>query len=406
MFGLQLVLSASLSYASTVASTSSAKPNGWNIINNHRARKSGGGVWSSSLFNQQPTISNMNRDHNKKKIDTIGSSSFLSNTGASSPSFDEEENSSSFDEEEDVRQMEMAKLTSNASNIIWLNNERSSVNHRKLENSHITLRGGGGHGDATTTKTTKQHDNTLSKGHTTDKRLRLSSTIAKWYMNQMEHHELRTKCVSAGILGVVGDICAQEVGRYLLMKSMDGSDDTGEIDMASIPSGLDKQRMLAMFFDGLLTTGPLLHFVYEMYERILPIPEIPTEIENNNSNSNTNTLTKQQQQLDKASITRKRFLTALVHVSFDNFIMAVLYVFLMMVATAIFEGRYLHIPHELQHDFVPAVKASWTASLCGLAPMQLMSFHFLPMELRVLAVNVQDVIWVTVMSYVTHRNRH
>ncbi|ACI64733.1 predicted protein, partial [Thalassiosira pseudonana CCMP1335] len=178
-------------------------------------------------------------------------------------------------------------------------------------------------------------------------------TIAKWYMNQMEHHELRTKCVSAGILGVVGDVCAQEVGRYF---------------------GLDKQRMLAMFFDGLLTTGPLLHF--------------------------------QQQQLDKASITRKRFLTALVHVSFDNFIMAVLYVFLMMVATAIFEGRYLHIPHELQHDFVPAVKASWTASLCGLAPMQLMSFHFLPMELRVLAVNVQDVIWVTVMSYVTHRNRH
>jgi len=29
----------------------------------------------------------------------------------------------------------------------------------------------------------------------------------------------------------------------------------------------------------------------------------------------------------------------------------------------------------------------------------------LPMKLRVLAVNVLDVIWVTVMSYVTHRNR-
>jgi protein Mpv17 len=86
--------------------------------------------------------------------------------------------------------------------------------------------------------------------------------------------------------------------------------------------------------------------------------------------------------------------------------MAILYVFLMMVITAILEGKYVTIPHELRHDFFPAVQASWKASLMGLAPMQLLSFHFLPMELRVLAVNVQDVVWVTVMSYVTHRNRH
>jgi protein Mpv17 len=210
----------------------------------------------------------------------------------------------------------------------------------------------------------------------------------------MEMHELRTKCISAGILGLVGDICAQEVGHYFTTTHLK----EGEV---SIPDAsgiiglfqrLDKRRMLAMFSDGALTTGPLLHFVYAWYESVLPIPEI-------DDSSHTSLE-------EKRKAVRKRFSIALIHVLFDNFVMAILYVFLMMVITATLEGKYATIPRELRHDFVPAIRASWKASLMGLAPMQLLSFHFLPVELRVLAVNVQDVIWVTVMSYVTHRNRY
>jgi hypothetical protein len=77
-----------------------------------------------------------------------------------------------------------------------------------------------------------------------------------------------------------------------------------------------------------------------------------------------------------------------------------------MVFTGILEGRASLIKHELMNDLIPAVKVSWRVSAMGYAPMQFLSFHYLPRKLRVLAVNSLDVVWVTVMSYVTHRNRH
>jgi hypothetical protein len=77
-----------------------------------------------------------------------------------------------------------------------------------------------------------------------------------------------------------------------------------------------------------------------------------------------------------------------------------------MVFTGILEGRASLIKHELMNDLVPAIKVSWRVSAMGYAPMQFLSFHYLPRKLRVLAVNSLDVVWVTVMSYVTHRNRH
>jgi hypothetical protein len=266
----------------------------------------------------------------------------------------------------------------------WLSNEHSQVSHHQLEKAQITLRGGA-----------EDDDIELSSPESFDKKKSNKeyclSRFAKWYMKQMETNELRTKCISAGILGLIGDVCAQEVGHYLTASSSSSIQDSS--NTLGILSRLDKRRMLAMFSDGALTTGPLLHFVYAWYESILPIPEI---IESSYASSPE----------EKRAAVRKRFTVALIHVLFDNFIMAILYVFLMMIITAILEGKYESIPMEIRHDFLPAIKASWKASLMGLAPMQLMSFHFLPMELRVLAVNVQDVVWVTVMSYVTHRNRH
>ena len=298
------------------------------------------------------------------------------------------------DDELPYSEIELKSLISHTStnnSVSWLSNENSAISHHKLEKAQITLRGGA---DETTIDDKVIPSPTRKKPTPT---IYFISKFAKWYMKQMETHELRTKCISSGILGLVGDVCAQEVGHYLTQQSILESnsmtpsipDATGWIGMLN---RLDKRRMVAMFSDGALTTGPLLHFVYEWCESILPIPEIDES--------------SIQSPQEKRTAVRKRFTTALIHVLFDNFIMAILYVFLMMTITAILEGKYASIPDEIRHDFLPAIHASWKASLMGLAPMQLLSFHFLPMELRVLAVNVQDVIWVTVMSYVTHRNRH
>lgn len=288
-----------------------------------------------------------------------------------------------YEEESYKDHVELKSLISNGSSntaITWLSNKSSVVSHHHLDNSKMTLRGGA-----------YEILSDIVSAESFDKKKSQSSGVisgfAKWYMHQMETHELRTKCISAGILGLVGDICAQEVGHYLTVA--DATTETGIIGMLH---RLDKRRMLAMFSDGALTTGPLLHFVYAWYESILPIPEID---ESSYTSSE-----------EKRAAIRNRFRVALIHVLFDNFIMAILYVFLMMIITATLEGKYASIPYEMRHDFIPAIKASWKASVMGLAPMQLMSFHFLPVELRVLAVNVQDVIWVCVMSFVTHRNRH
>lgn len=201
--------------------------------------------------------------------------------------------------------------------------------------------------------------------------------FGKWYMNQINAHELRTKFISAGVLSLVGDVCAQNARRYF--------------DDSASTTWLDKQRLVAMFLEGLLCTGPLLHFVYEMYERVLP----------------THGMTNENGDIDTSpSAKRKMLLASAAHVVFDNFIMCIVYIAVLMVATAIMEGKTSLIRHELAHDLIPALKVSWKVSIMGYAPMQFLSFHFLPRKLRVLAVNSLDVVWVTVMSYVTHRNRH
>jgi len=204
-------------------------------------------------------------------------------------------------------------------------------------------------------------------------------TITSWYMNKLQTHELQTKFLSAAILALISDLFAQKIGHY--MNPM-------------ISTKLDKRRMMAMFFDGLMFTGPLLHYVYELYEWILP------------THDKEEGGTTSQSDKEKSSSSRKRLLAVTAHVLFDNFVMIFGYISLLMITTGVMEGRASGIPNELRYDFIPAVKVSMRTSVMGLAPIQLLSFHFLPMKLRVLAVNVLDVVWVTVMSYVTHRNRH
>ena len=215
-----------------------------------------------------------------------------------------------------------------------------------------------------------------------ESKLLREGSLSEWYMTKMEDYELLTKTITAGLMGIVGDIFAQGLEQYL------EKDDVTTISdlLSSLFFTLDKHRTFALFCDGLIT-GPLLHHVYELYETLLPIPEIGDD----------------DPQSDRKS--RKRLYLTIVHVLIDNTLIAILYIFLTMCTTAIFEGHYETIPNELRHDFYSAVKASWASSIV-LAPMQLVSFLYLPKELKVLAVNVQDIVWVAVISYATHLNRH
>ncbi|KAL7527864.1 hypothetical protein ACHAXR_002171 [Thalassiosira sp. AJA248-18] len=279
------------------------------------------------------------------------------------------------------------------------NFDNNGIHHRYEDRRHghqglcMTIRCGGGannQGTANNHNNDDSHDVAIATINVTNRISIIISSIAKWYMNQLERHELRTKFMSSGILALVGDVAAQKFAHYMTTVNTISS------------SGLDKRRMMALFIDGMVITGPLLHYVYEFYERVLPTHD--------NSNNSTNDNHHQSSAASSAEANRQnnRFLIpALIHVLFDNFIMVSVYIAVLMVTTGLLEGRhYAFIPHELKHNLVPAILVSWRVSIMGFVPMQLLAFHYLPMKLRVLAVNVLDVIWVTVMSYVTHRNRH
>jgi hypothetical protein len=228
--------------------------------------------------------------------------------------------------------------------------EARSVNRRQMKPLYLAVSGGAG----------ENEDDLVNV-----KRRRIPSMMS-WYMSNMEKHELATKCLSTGCLAMFGDVCAQGIGQYLANGN-------------PFANKLDKLRMIAMFADGTLCTGPLLHYAYELYEKVWPIYD---------SDGN------------------RRLLPTLAHVLFDNFIMIVAYISLMMFSTALVEGRYRGIPHEFSHDLIPNIKTSYKASVFGLMWIQLISFYWLPVKLRVLAVNVIDIVWVIVMSFVTHLNRH
>lgn len=53
-------------------------------------------------------------------------------------------------------------------------------------------------------------------------------------------------------------------------------------------------------------------------------------------------------------------------------------------------------------QFWPAVHGSWVVSFF-FCPVQFLTFRYLPLEFRVLSVNVGDIAWTSVLSYFSHK---
>lgn len=76
-----------------------------------------------------------------------------------------------------------------------------------------------------------------------------------------------------------------------------------------------------------------------------------------------------------------------------------------MIITCVIEGHSSDLGAELQNDYLRNLGASWLAAALFFAPIQIFAFGKLDKSYRVLAVNIIDILWVTVMSIVTHLNR-
>lgn len=104
------------------------------------------------------------------------------------------------------------------------------------------------------------------------------------------------------------------------------------------------------------------------------------------------------------TISHRKYVNAFLHVVIDQGVMQIFYVGLMMLITGVVEGRISTLSGTFKADYVPNVHIVWFAALTVLGPIQMMCFRFLSLKWRALSVSLLDVLEVTIMSCIAHRN--
>jgi Mpv17 / PMP22 family len=199
--------------------------------------------------------------------------------------------------------------------------------------------------------------------------LRQFSTL---YMTNLVAFPCITKAISAGVIGICGDFMAQNL-EHRLNKRKDNVSKLADVQGGSKFS-YDVRRGLSIMTGGLFVSGPLMHLGYNLFEHILPV---------------------------------HGSFAALTHLVADMLILDSLFVATAFINTGIMEGYDLrrHIIPQFQRDYADTLKASWATSIM-LMPLGFLCFRFLPVTLRTVAMNLTDVVWDAIISFMTHRNRH
>mmetsp|Transcript_28801 Transcript_28801/g.66898 ORF Transcript_28801/g.66898 Transcript_28801/m.66898 type:complete len:320 (-) Transcript_28801:778-1737(-) len=184
------------------------------------------------------------------------------------------------------------------------------------------------------------------------------------YLKLLEYAPAITKSVTTGFMGTMGDFLAQTV-------EMRASRETGR--------SISWYRLVCVATEGMLISGPIMHYFYDFLESAIPVAG------------------------DNSTGLEKWFLTIL-QVLADALLMDSLLVATFMAATAIMEGEIRNLPREFREGYLSVVKASWyTSLLC--APLQCLTFRYLPIAFRVLSVNISDIVWDATVSHAAYRAR-
>lgn len=247
--------------------------------------------------------------------------------------------------------------------------------------------------------------------------------LLQMYKFHLESNPLVTKSVTSGLMGVMGDVLAQYVehvrheisarkagGGGITSNSHSSNDSSlarGGISSSESPLLLNRggggrrkkansfhfnsRRSLAILLDGLLISGPLMHLAYNAFEYLLPVAGVA-----NAATTSSNTW----------SSSTSSGLNAMIHVLADSILLDGIFVASAMASSGLLEGYSLQreIIPQLQKDYIPAIRASLATSSL-MAPIQYACFRYLPLSCRVFAMNVTDIIWDAVISFMSHRSR-
>lgn len=198
------------------------------------------------------------------------------------------------------------------------------------------------------------------------------SALLKWYIQKLEGYPLTTKALTTGCMQFVGDWAAQ----YYEKRRRDGKHGAYSL-----------RRGLSLFADGLLLSGPLLHYCFEAMEHYLPT-------------------TADEKGGDNAGNTMNTTQAVLVHVLINDYIIDTVYIALSFLFTSVAEGYTTkeQLLSIFQKDYVATVTASWCTSLCFI-PIEFLCFGYLPLHFRVLSMNFVDLLWGAIISFFSHRSR-
>ena len=199
--------------------------------------------------------------------------------------------------------------------------------------------------------------------------LALASGSSNWYIAVLEEYPVFTKSFTTGIIQLLGDYAAQ---RYEQKQEK-------EATIIQTEKGYDLRRGLSLFADGLLLSGPLLHYCFEWMEDIWP------------TGGGDGSMTKP--------------MATLCHVFVNDYIIDSFYIGLSFVFTGVVEGYSLvEVAEIFRKDYGATVRASWLTSL-GLIPVEILCFGYLSLSFRVLAMNFVDLLWGAIVSFYSHRSR-
>mmetsp|Transcript_27607 Transcript_27607/g.66362 ORF Transcript_27607/g.66362 Transcript_27607/m.66362 type:complete len:326 (+) Transcript_27607:226-1203(+) len=269
--------------------------------------------------------------------------------------------------------------------------------------------------------------------------------IIEWYLKQLNDHPLLTKSLTTGVVQFSGDGLAQYYEYYEKQQQTDG--DEGQLSEQH-PKKFDKEcypeqrsnggrrfyrsffydyytfrRGLALFIDGLVLSGPLLHYCFDFMERW--IPTSTGEI----SDDGTSSLSPSSSWSEASD----EIIATCLQVLINDIIIDSIYIILSFAFTSILEGDYKsndirrtmtmtskssetttvtkqlktttkNLWTSLLQDIFPSIKASWFTSL-GLIPVEFVCFRCLHVSLRVLAMNFIDLVWGAIISFVSHRSK-
>ncbi len=204
------------------------------------------------------------------------------------------------------------------------------------------------------------------------------------YEHFLMEHELLTKSITSGVIGVLGDFLAQCFEH----KSHHHHQST-KLHSQQQAFVMDKVRLFGLFVESLFIASPIMHYAYDYMEYLSPINSKSNNLKQNH-NAITNFISK--------------WRATFIHVLADFFILGPISVLSLMVCTSIVEGRTNTLIQELSLDLIPTVWASTVASL-AFVPMQLLAFKHLPLKYRILYMNVQDIFWNAIVSVMAHRSR-